>query len=72
MVDRDRRPRGRRQVTVARAVARELGFAYLDSGAMYRCVALAGARRTEQAPPAELARAARIDSASACCSTAGT
>src|ERR1700753_3618686 len=27
--------------TVARAVAAELGFTYLDSGAMYRCVALA-------------------------------
>lgn len=27
--------------TVARAVARELGFGYLDSGAMYRAVALA-------------------------------
>lgn len=30
--------------TVARAVARALGFTYLDSGAMYRCVALAALR----------------------------
>ena len=30
--------------TVARGVARALGFTYLDSGAMYRCVALAALR----------------------------
>lgn len=30
--------------TVARAVARTLGFAYVDTGAMYRSVALRGAR----------------------------
>ena len=34
-------PVGAGKSTVARAVARALGFAYLDSGAMYRCVALA-------------------------------
>ena len=33
-------PRGR-QSTVARGVAAALGITYLDSGAMYRCVALA-------------------------------
>ena len=33
-------PAGAGKSTVARAVAQELGFTYLDSGAMYRCVAL--------------------------------
>ncbi|HJZ37456.1 MAG TPA: ribosome biogenesis GTPase Der [Solirubrobacterales bacterium] len=33
-------PAGAGKSTVARAVAAELGFTYLDSGAMYRCVAL--------------------------------
>lgn len=37
-------PAGAGKSTVARQVARELGITYLDSGAMYRCVALAGAR----------------------------
>jgi len=37
-------PAGAGKSTVARAVARELGFTYLDSGAMYRCVALAVSR----------------------------
>jgi len=35
-------PAGAGKSTVARAVARELGFTYLDTGAMYRAVALAG------------------------------
>jgi cytidylate kinase len=35
-------PAGAGKSTVARAAAAELGFTYLDSGAMYRCVALAG------------------------------
>jgi cytidylate kinase len=34
-------PAGAGKSTVARAVAAELGLTYLDSGAMYRCVALA-------------------------------
>ncbi len=34
-------PAGAGKSTVARALARRLGFSYLDSGAMYRCVALA-------------------------------
>jgi cytidylate kinase len=33
-------PAGAGKSTVARALARELGFSYLDSGAMYRAVAL--------------------------------
>ncbi len=37
-------PAGAGKSTVARAVADALGFTYLDSGAMYRSVALAGAR----------------------------
>lgn len=42
--DRHRRPRGAGKSTVARAVAEALGFTYLDSGAMYRCLALAALR----------------------------
>ena len=53
-------PAGAGKSTVARAVARELGFTYLDSGAMYRCVALLALASPDQ-PPARLARAARIE-----------
>ena len=38
-------PAGAGKSSVARGVAAELGFTYLDSGAMYRCVALAGIER---------------------------
>jgi cytidylate kinase len=38
-------PAGAGKSTVARAVADALGFTYLDSGAMYRCVALAALER---------------------------
>ncbi len=37
-------PAGAGKSTVARALAAALGFTYLDSGAMYRCVALAALR----------------------------
>lgn len=37
-------PAGAGKSTVARALAGRLGFTYLDSGAMYRCVALATIR----------------------------
>lgn len=37
-------PAGAGKSTLARAVADALGFTYLDSGAMYRCVALAATR----------------------------
>jgi cytidylate kinase len=37
-------PAGAGKSTVARAVAGALGFTYLDSGAMYRCMALADGR----------------------------
>ncbi|HET7574792.1 MAG TPA: (d)CMP kinase [Solirubrobacterales bacterium] len=38
-------PAGAGKSTVARALAARLGFTYLDSGAMYRCVALAALER---------------------------
>jgi cytidylate kinase len=38
-------PAGAGKSTVARELARRLGFRYLDTGAMYRAVALAGLRR---------------------------
>jgi len=38
-------PAGAGKSTVARALAERLGFQYLDTGAMYRAVALAGMRR---------------------------
>ena len=40
-------PAGAGKSTVARAVADEIGFTYLDSGAMYRCVALAALEKGE-------------------------
>jgi cytidylate kinase len=52
-------PAGAGKSTVARAVAGRLGFTYLDSGAMYRSVALAAARR--DLDPAEVARDLRIE-----------
>jgi cytidylate kinase len=52
-------PAGAGKSTVARAVARELGFTYLDSGAMYRSVALAAQERGR--PPAEVAPELRIE-----------
>src|SRR5208283_3497884 len=51
-------PAGAGKSTVARALARRLGFTYLDSGAMYRCVALAAGERG--AEPAAIAPALRI------------
>jgi CMP/dCMP kinase len=53
-------PAGAGKSTVARALAARLGFTYLDSGAMYRCVALLALHAPDQAPAA-LARAARIE-----------
>src|SRR5262245_40402418 len=38
-------PAGAGKSSVARGAAARLGFTYLDSGAMYRCVALAGSER---------------------------
>jgi cytidylate kinase len=53
-------PAGAGKSTVARALARRLGFTYLDSGAMYRCVALLSLRAPER-DPAELAAVADIE-----------
>jgi len=52
-------PAGAGKSTVARAVARALGFTYLDSGAMYRCVGLAADERG--LPAAEVAPELRIE-----------
>jgi cytidylate kinase len=53
-------PAGAGKSTVARALAQRLGFAYLDTGAMYRAVALAGLRRAvDWSRPEQLAALAR-------------
>ena len=52
-------PAGAGKSTVARAVARELGFTYLDTGAMYRCVGLAATESGE--PAAEVAERIEIE-----------
>ena len=52
-------PAGAGKSTVARAVADELGFTYLDTGAMYRSVALAAAERG--AEPASVASTLKIE-----------
>ncbi len=56
-------PAGAGKSTVARALARRLGFRFLDTGAMYRAVALAALRRgLDWDAPDDLARlAARLD-----------
>jgi CMP/dCMP kinase len=53
-------PAGAGKSTVARALARRLGYTYLDSGAMYRSVGLLSLRSPAE-EPAALARAARIE-----------
>ena len=53
-------PAGAGKSTVARELASTLGYGYLDSGAMYRCVAFLSIEHPERSP-AELARDARID-----------
>jgi CMP/dCMP kinase len=52
-------PAGAGKSTVARGVARALGFTYLDSGAMYRCVALAVLEHGGE--PADVARAIELE-----------
>jgi cytidylate kinase len=52
-------PAGAGKSTVARAVADALGFTYLDSGAMYRCVGLVARERGRE--PAEVASALGIE-----------
>lgn len=53
-------PAGAGKSTVARAVAAALGFTYLDTGAMYRCVALAELRGAEHPERAEIALGDRV------------
>ncbi len=52
-------PAGAGKSTVARAVADELGFTYLDSGAMYRAAALAALERG--VAPAEIVSGVKIE-----------
>jgi CMP/dCMP kinase len=52
-------PAGAGKSTVARAAARALGFTYLDSGAMYRAVALGALE--QRRPPTEVAREAELE-----------
>jgi cytidylate kinase len=52
-------PAGSGKSTVARALARRLGFTYLDSGAMYRSVGLAVLERGGEA--ADVARAIELE-----------
>jgi cytidylate kinase len=52
-------PAGAGKSSVARAVARELGFTYLDTGAMYRAVGLAASESGE--PAAEVAERIEIE-----------
>ena len=52
-------PAGAGKSTVARAVARELGFTYLDTGAMYRAVGLASTE--DDIAPAEAAHRIGIE-----------
>ena len=53
-------PAGAGKSTVARAVAARLGFTYLDTGAMYRCVGLAAAQDSTT-PAGEVAARVRIE-----------
>jgi cytidylate kinase len=48
-------PAGAGKSTVARAVAAALRFTYLDTGAMYRCVALAASRGLDEPAALEIA-----------------
>ena len=52
-------PAGAGKSTVARAVAAALGFTYLDTGAMYRCVGLAARERGVE--PADVVEDLRIE-----------
>jgi cytidylate kinase len=54
-------PSGAGKSTVARRVAAALGFTFLDSGAMYRCVGLLSLEHSEASDLAALAGAARIE-----------
>ncbi len=68
-------PAGAGKSTVARALAERLGFTYLDSGAMYRCVALltlrSGADPDDPEAVAALARGLDLDLAGDAVTIAG-
>jgi CMP/dCMP kinase len=53
-------PAGAGKSTVARALAHRLGFTYLDSGAMYRCIGLLSLE-TPDLQAVSIARSARIE-----------
>jgi CMP/dCMP kinase len=63
-------PAGAGKSTVARALAGRLGFTYLDSGAMYRCVGLLSLNSPDR-EPASLARSAYIEFVADASSTNG-
>jgi cytidylate kinase len=56
-------PAGAGKSTIARALAERLGFTYIDTGAMYRAIALAALRAgvEDEASVEKLARAASIE-----------
>lgn len=58
-------PAGSGKSTVAKVLARRLGYTYIDSGAMYRCVTLAALRRgtdfADRAALAAVAASVRIE-----------
>ena len=58
-------PAGAGKSSVAKRLAKEIGFQFLDTGAMYRCVTLACLRKqlslTDHFAVAEIARSARIE-----------
>ena len=53
-------PAGAGKSTVARGVADALGFTYLDSGAMYRCVALAELRGIDDPLACQIGLGSRV------------
>ncbi len=64
-------PAGAGKSTLARALAARLGFGHLDSGALYRCVALLSLE-SPAAVPAQLARDAPIELCPGAPGTPGT
>lgn len=63
-------PAGAGKSTISRRVAERLGFLYIDTGAMYRCVALAASRRgvdlEDEAAVTRLAESVRIHFTARC------
>ena len=65
-------PAGAGKSTVARGLAHALGFTYLDSGAMYRCVALLALASPDRSQRGWRRARTSIELRDACCSMAGT